>query len=655
MKPCEEVLPYGLNLTGARETVLAKDQPEYLPLPALALANGEIITRWELFDEEVEDVLRTKNIYLKQLTSGQGLQPQLPQTETDFLAVFGYEVPAEVKAVFERFNNSQTVNPSQTVHSPDSTSGNRCLLCEKPFAQGHKLSDCVAELTTVKDTILGWVVRQCTKSGLDELKYIKSRIEGSGVPDSEPIECQKCGKTGGKVLTYQDGGCSHSRWCCPFCSDTAETNTAKLKTQVRAACFRLGLPFTASAEEIEDAIRQLVIDGDAKESVSRDSLLATIEHWKKKAFAYFQLAKKEKEADSRKCYESSALSIAYCIQDLEKHLGIKLLTHSDTLQPAPEAKAQVSTFEALAKRLESLQHRAIYEPQCPVCKDKKMIPGDVEHPERGLKRCEVCKPTTAEVTQAYEALQSQGNEFQCKATAFAAALLMDFSYPTHQDEWRELESHRFGEVMDYVIDYLCEANLLEKHPEQNWYRLIQSPVDVLESFPIEEKLEKGKGHSCLICDKPYRVGHRSSNCLARLKAENETAQLELQGFRNWALKLANYLQPAQTGEEWGKDIIDVVIARLEAQEASLKPIDMILPCPKCGMLHVDAPEPENGWTNPPHKSHLCHGCGTIFRPADIATNGVAAIKTRGENDSPISVGSEVRLPVATRVSDAPNP
>jgi hypothetical protein len=77
-----------------------------------------------------------------------------------------------------------------------------------------------------------------------------------------------------------------------------------------------------------------------------------------------------------------------------------------------------------------------------------------------------------------------------------------------------------------------------------------------------------------------------------------------------------------------------------------EPIDMILPCPRCGKLHVDNPEPENGWDNPPHKSHLCHGCGTIFRPADVPTHGVAAIKTRGENDSPISVHSEAQAPVA---------
>ncbi len=55
----------------------------------------------------------------------------------------------------------------------------------------------------------------------------------------------------------------------------------------------------------------------------------------------------------------------------------------------------------------------------------------------------------------------------------------------------------------------------------------------------------------------------------------------------------------------------------------MEPLNMVLPCPKCGLLHIDAPEPSSGWDNPPHKSHLCHGCGTIWRPADVPTNGVA--------------------------------
>lgn len=99
----------------------------------------------------------------------------------------------------------------------------------------------------------------------------------------------------------------------------------------------------------------------------------------------------------------------------------------------------------------------------------------------------------------------------------------------------------------------------------------------------------------------------------------------------------------------------------------LNPIDMILHCPKCRTQHIDAPEPEVcvcghrkkihgcdaidydhecshdgvcaaecpctgftiAWDNPPHKSHLCRRCKTVWRPADVPTNGVAEIKTRG--------------------------
>ena len=78
----------------------------------------------------------------------------------------------------------------------------------------------------------------------------------------------------------------------------------------------------------------------------------------------------------------------------------------------------------------------------------------------------------------------------------------------------------------------------------------------------------------------------------------------------------------------------------------MTPINMILHCPKCGMQHIDAPDRleqiihrESGtvvdeqWTNPPHRSHLCHGCGCIWRPADVPTNGVRSITTRGKADT----------------------
>lgn len=79
----------------------------------------------------------------------------------------------------------------------------------------------------------------------------------------------------------------------------------------------------------------------------------------------------------------------------------------------------------------------------------------------------------------------------------------------------------------------------------------------------------------------------------------------------------------------------------------MPPIDMVLHCPSCFMQHIDEPEkcPDEGcphygtehthpdlWQNPPHKSHKCHYCNRIWRPADVETNGVLVTKTHGEKD-----------------------
>ncbi len=69
--------------------------------------------------------------------------------------------------------------------------------------------------------------------------------------------------------------------------------------------------------------------------------------------------------------------------------------------------------------------------------------------------------------------------------------------------------------------------------------------------------------------------------------------------------------------------------------APVQPIPMILHCPACHLQHIDAPDERTpDWLNLPHRSHLCHGCGHIWRPADVATEGVAAIQTKGKADSP---------------------
>ena len=61
------------------------------------------------------------------------------------------------------------------------------------------------------------------------------------------------------------------------------------------------------------------------------------------------------------------------------------------------------------------------------------------------------------------------------------------------------------------------------------------------------------------------------------------------------------------------------------------------------MQHIDAPSFKGSgfttelWTNPPHRSHLCAGCGHIWRPADVPTEGVRAIETKGKADRPAAL------------------
>ncbi|WP_155648315.1 hypothetical protein [Burkholderia cepacia] len=86
-----------------------------------------------------------------------------------------------------------------------------------------------------------------------------------------------------------------------------------------------------------------------------------------------------------------------------------------------------------------------------------------------------------------------------------------------------------------------------------------------------------------------------------------------------------------------------ILAASPVEQPAATPIPMLLFCPRCGTQHIDAPEtrpddqddrvPVTTWTNPPHRSHLCHACGIIWRPADVATVGIAAIETHGKADT----------------------
>ena len=64
--------------------VFAKDQPQYLPLPAYSAA-GQVITCWRLTWRERFKLLVTGKLWLRQLTFSAALQPQSPGVDYPFV------------------------------------------------------------------------------------------------------------------------------------------------------------------------------------------------------------------------------------------------------------------------------------------------------------------------------------------------------------------------------------------------------------------------------------------------------------------------------------------------------------------------------------------------------------------------------------------
>lgn len=76
MKPIE--FP-GVNV------ILGKNQPEYQPLPVMVFdtPEREMISCWELTDEEVSEIVKNKKIYFQQMTFGNPFQPVLPMVNLE--------------------------------------------------------------------------------------------------------------------------------------------------------------------------------------------------------------------------------------------------------------------------------------------------------------------------------------------------------------------------------------------------------------------------------------------------------------------------------------------------------------------------------------------------------------------------------------------
>lgn len=91
MKPVSPVIP-GLDLP---ETIFAKDQKEYVPLPAIVADGGtRVITRWKMTWRERLGVFLGGDVWLSVLTFGNPLQPVLLETESPIRYLTITEDPA---------------------------------------------------------------------------------------------------------------------------------------------------------------------------------------------------------------------------------------------------------------------------------------------------------------------------------------------------------------------------------------------------------------------------------------------------------------------------------------------------------------------------------------------------------------------------------
>lgn len=70
-------------------TVYAKNQPEYLPLPAHKTEDGMVTSCWRLSLKERIRMLITGRVYVMQLTFNRPLQPLLVSTEFIHVKVIG--------------------------------------------------------------------------------------------------------------------------------------------------------------------------------------------------------------------------------------------------------------------------------------------------------------------------------------------------------------------------------------------------------------------------------------------------------------------------------------------------------------------------------------------------------------------------------------
>jgi hypothetical protein len=81
--------------------------------------------------------------------------------------------------------------------------------------------------------------------------------------------------------------------------------------------------------------------------------------------------------------------------------------------------------------------------------------------------------------------------------------------------------------------------------------------------------------------------------------------------------LLDALEQSRSQEQQTAATLDGFLGDLEKAKTARVPLE--LKCPQCDMIHIDQDE----WAHEvPHRTHLCHGCGNLWRPYPVGTVGV---------------------------------
>lgn len=132
----------------------AKDQKEYLPLPCHReqVQPHRVISCWELTDEEVQDIIKNKHIWLSLMTFGHPLQPIDMATDKAHF----FDIPAaepEVENPFPRRNRRDKWTPAETaIHN---------ALEVVEMAGAHiLLTDAIIKLNEARELVADFVEQQ---------------------------------------------------------------------------------------------------------------------------------------------------------------------------------------------------------------------------------------------------------------------------------------------------------------------------------------------------------------------------------------------------------------------------------------------------------------------------------------------------------------